>query len=342
MALPGAGEIGPEYGVEVFTGVRPTSDLTVANYLGAMKQIVSLQEDHEPVVFVADIHGLTDQDPETISKHREEVVKDYLALGVDPEKTELFMQSHLLPELSSMTLLLSRELTLNRLTNVPTLKDKLGDEANPLSARVMLGLYPVLMASDILAQRAQFVPVGKDQIAHVELTRELAASFNSRNGETFPMPEAYVEDEGTEPLRILALKGNGKMSKSVPSSAIFLTDSPDEVHDKLRRAQTAPLGVMTPHLTSLVQIAKGLSNDPEVHLDVDEIVEDHMDVLPVMGKLKNLLNVVINDFLAGYQAEDARVSQDPGLVHDVLAEGNAHAKERAEETLQLMRDRLKI
>lgn len=342
MVLPGEKASNPEYGAEVFTGIRPTSDLTIANYLGAVREIVDLQEEFEPVVFVADVHGLTDQDPETVAKHREAVVKDYLALGVDPERTELFMQSHILPELSSMTLLLSREITLNRLTNVPTLKDKLGDDADPLSARVMLGLYPVLMASDILAQRARLVPVGKDQIAHIELTRELADSFNSRNGETFPMPEAYIADDGSEPLRILSLKGSGKMSKSQPNSAIFLTDSSENVEQKLKRAQTGPAGVMTPHITSLIQVVKGLTQDTVVHDRVDEIIADHMDVQPVMRDLKILASTVINDFLSGYKAAEERIAQDPDFVHDVLTSGNARAQERAEDTLQYMRDKLKI
>ncbi|HTE22257.1 MAG TPA: tryptophan--tRNA ligase, partial [Candidatus Limnocylindria bacterium] len=328
-----------------------TGELTVANYLGAVVEVVGLQKEFEPVVFVADIHGLTDQDPGIVAEHKEEVVKDFLALGVDPERASIFMQSDILPELGATTLLLSRELTLNELTGVPTLKDQVNKaklkegkegEDDPLSAKVMLGLYPVLMAADILAQRAHLVPVGKDQISHLELTRRLAERFNDRHSQTFPMPEAYVTDGDTEPLRILSLKGDGKMSKSERHTALFLADSPGVIEQKLRRAQTGPAGELTPHITSLSQIAKGLSTDTEVHQRVDDLIGEHMDGEPVMGTFKGVVTGVVNDFLADYRQAGERIAQDPGFVQDVLENGRGPAKERAAETLQAMQDALKL
>jgi tryptophanyl-tRNA synthetase len=338
----GGGNDGVDYGVEVFTGIRPTGDLTVANHLGSVNEIVALQENFRPVVFVADVHALTDQDPETVAKHRLEVVKDYLALGVDPEGASIFMQSDLLGELSAMTLLLSRELTLSELTGVPTLKDKLGDDENQLSARVFLGMYPVLMASDILAQRAQFVPVGRDQIAHIELTRRLAEKFNTRNGATFPMPEAYVADEGEGPLTVLSLRGKGKMSKSKPEGALFLADSPDVVRDKVNRAQTGFPGEVTPHIESLAQIAKGLSDDEATHQKVDDLVAEHAVGEAVMGKFKGVVTDVVNDFLEGYHDRKQSIASDPHFITDVLAEGRRPAQQRARATLEAMRAKLNI
>jgi tryptophanyl-tRNA synthetase len=328
------------YGTQVFTGIRPTGDLTIANYLGAVREIVDLQQTYEPVVFVADVHGMTDQSPDTVAEHREEVVKDFLALGVDPDRAEIFTQSQLLRPLGAATVLLSGEITLNELTNVPTLKDKLGDEQDPLSIRTLMALYPVLMAADILAQRAELVPVGKDQIAHIELTRDLARRFNDRHEPTFPMPSAYMADGGGEPLKILALTGDGKMSKSQPGGALFLADDRSEVTRKVRRAQTGMDGQVTPHIESLVNIAKGLTGDATVHQKVDGIIDEYKAGGQVMGQLKGVVTTVVNDFLGEYRYQ--RAAQGPDLVHDVLAQGNARANARAEETLDAMMSALKM
>lgn len=333
---------GNRYNAEIFTGIRPTSELTIANHLGAVQEIIDLQEEFEPLVFVADVHGLTDQTPQTIAEHRMGVVSDYLALGVNPEKTTIFMQSHILKELSAMTLLMSREMTLNELTNVPTLKDKLGDEDDPLSARVMLGLYPILMASDILAQKAHQVPVGKDQIAHIELTRRLARRFNDRHGEVFPIPKAYISDENKEPLKILSLKSDGKMSKSQPNGAIFLSDSAEIVSEKLRTAQTGAPGENTAHIDSLFQIARGISSDSGVLEQVDDLYDAHSRSEQVMKDFKKLLSTIISDFLAEYQTKKATFEQNPDFVQDVITTGNVIAKRNAESVLNDMQEAMRF
>ncbi len=322
----------PEYKVELFTGVRPTSDLTVANYLGAIKPIIELQKKGvRPVVFVADMHAMTDKEPSSAKKFTREVVVDYLALGINPQKTTIFVQSDIGPQILALTSYLTRIISVAELLRVPTLKDKLKNSKNPETANVMLLLYPVLMAADILIQRAEKVAVGEDQLVHIEVTRELARRFNNRYGNIFPLPMAYE----MESLKILALKGKEKMSKTSPAGAIFLTDSSAAVRKKIKGAKTAFEKEMNESLKSHIMLAKGLSENKNDLEKIDEIIEAHMRGEKVMGEFKTMLGDITERFLKKFQTKRKEVVADPDYIFSILEKGAQFAKKNSSETLDL-------
>jgi len=315
---------------EVITGIRPTGNLTVANYLGAVVPILELQKQGKsPLVFVADIHAMTDHEPSQVQRYIHEVVADYLALGVDPDQTKIYVQSALFGEVTTLMALLARQISVAELLRVPTLKDKLRDNQRPETANALLLLYPVLMAADILLNRAQKIPVGEDQLAHIETARLLARRFNKRYGNVFPEPEAMQ----IKSLRILSLKGVGKMSKTNPDGAIFLTDTPEEAARKIKSAETAIEGKMTDRLESHILIAKGLAKTETERGEIDSIVEEHMAGKPVMGQFKQLLTRLTINFLKDFQEKRASIISDPNLISSILEEGRMVAKTNAEATL---------
>lgn len=321
------------YKVKVFTGIRPSGDLTVANYLGAIEPILNLlKKGIEPMVFVADLHALTDKEPSLVKKFTREVVVDYLALGLDPQKTTIFVQSVIGPQLFTLMSYLARHITVAELLRVPTLKDKLRKNAREETANSLLLLYPVLMASDILMQRAEQVPVGEDQIAHLEVTRLLAKRFNKNYGNVFPIPKAYQ----VKSLRILSLKGGEKMSKSVPEGAIFLTDDIESAINKVKRAVTAIEGKMTEGLESNIILAKGLCKSEDDQARIDAIIAEHMAGKKVMDEFKKVLAKVVTEFLTDFQERRKKIVQETGLIDSVLDKGNKVAIENANETMALV------
>ncbi len=325
------------YLVDVFTGIRPTGGLTVANYLGAVHPIVNLQkEGHKPLVFVADLHALTDNEPGVARAYTRGVVADYLALGIDPRLTNIFVQSHIQDEILLLTLILSRLVSVAELIRVPTLKDKIKEGGNAESANALLMLYPVMMAADILMQRAHYIPVGEDQVAHLEMTQKLARRFNAQYADVFPKPQVEV----VETLRILSLKGKRKMSKSYPEGAIFLTDEPDVAQKKIHKAQTSFESDMSPHLSSHIIVAKGLTQDEVIRQEIDEIVAQHLAGKSVMGEFKAIFANVVKVFLAEFQERRREITADPSYIDEVLEEGNVVAKRNASETMELVMEAL--
>lgn len=326
-----------EYAVKVLTGVRPTGDLTVANYLGAVKPILELQADGmRPFLFVADLHALTDKEPEIARTYVYEVVADYLALGIDPKKTTMYTQSSMSGLVFSLMGYLARHATVAELLRIPTLKDKLKDTENPENANSLLMMYPILMAADILIQRSEYVPTGEDQLPHIEMTRLLARRFNKKYKEVFALPKAMKK----ESLRILSLRGDGKMSKSSPEGALFLTDDAKTIEKKLRRAQTAVEGEMNAVLLSHIQIAKGLAKDPADIAAVDVLLGAHKKGEAVMGDFKNLMIKIVQEFLGEFQQRRAEITADPDYIPSVLEKGNKKARKNAEATLTLVEDAL--
>lgn len=320
-----------DYKVEVLTGIRPTGDLTIANYLGAVVPVIELQaQGVSPVVFVADLHAITDNEPATVRQYIHEVVADYIALGVDPQKTKIYLQSDIAGEVTTFTALLARHISVAELLRVPTLKDKIRANAQPETANALLLLYPVLMAADILLNRAKKVPVGEDQLAHMEVTRLLARRFNKRYGEVFPIPQVLQ----VKSLRLLSLKGEGKMSKTNPGGAIFLTDDFKTIANKIKAAETAFEGAMNDKLESHILIAKGLAKTDAERDEVDAVIEAHKSGKPVMGQFKQLLIQIVQNFLREFQAKRAEIVRNPSYIPSVLEEGAVVARENAVETLK--------
>jgi len=320
-----------KYKVEVLTGIRPTGDLTIANYLGAVAPIIELQtQGISPVVFVADLHAITDNEPTKVRQYLYGVVADYIALGIDPQKANIYLQSDISGEVTTFTAFLARLISVAELLRVPTLKDKLKAKANPETANALLLLYPVLMAADILLNKARKVPVGEDQLAHLEVTRLLARRFNKRYGNVLPIPEVLQ----VKSLRLLSLKGGGKMSKTNPGGAIFLTDDSKSVAKKIKAAETAFEGVMNEKLESHILIAKGLAKTESERKEINAIVKAHKNGKPVMGQFKQLLTHIVQNFLREFQEKRAKITKDPLYIPSVLEKGVKVARENAIETLE--------
>ena len=330
-------KIEPEYKTEIFTGIRPTGNLTVANYLGAVKPILDLQKKEESIlVFVADLHALTDNEPSVVKKYCYEVVADYIALGIDPNKTRIFLQSDIEEEIMVLSAFLARHTNVAELLRVPTLKDKLKNNARPETANALLFLYPVIMAADILIQRAKKVPVGQDQVAHIEFTRELAKDFNKKYGEVFPMPQPLEQ----KALRIISLKGESKMSKSIPQGALFLSDDAKTIAKKIKTAETAFEGKMNDRLESHIIVAKELAKTEKEIQEIDGIIDEHKKGKAVMGQFKQIFARMAQDFLQEFQARKKEITKDPSFIPAVLEQGAKIAKANTQETLEFVKQAL--
>ena len=328
-----------QYKVELLTGIRPTGDLTVANYLGAVAPIVKFQsEGISPLVFVADLHAITDNEPAIIKQYIYGIVADYIALGIDPQRAVIYRQSDIAGEVATLTALLARHISVAELLRVPTLKDKLKKNARPETANTLLLLYPVLMAADILLNRAKKVAVGEDQLAHMEVTRQLAKRFNKKYGNVFPLPEVLQ----IKSLRILSLKGEGKMSKTNPKGAIFLTDNMETVAKKIKATETAFEGVMSEKLKSHILVIKGLAKTEAELNELNTIIQAHKNGKRVMKQFKQLMTQVVQNFLQEFQEKRAKIMENQSYIPSILEKGAKIAKENALETLEEVRRVLQI
>ncbi len=323
-----------EYKVEVFTGIRPSGGLTIANAIGAVNPIVKLQNEEEignTMVFVADLHALTDGEPNETQGHVLDVVKDYIALGLDPKRNSIFVQSSLIQEIGELNLYLSRLVTIAELMRVPTLKEKIKKGQNESNANSLLAMYPIMMASDILLQRSEYVPVGEDQVAHIEITRVLAQKFNKKYGETLPLPK--VLSLGA-PVRVKSLNGNGKMSKSDPSGAILLDDPIEVSLNKIKRAQTAFAKESSDSLDALIMIGEYVSNEEEKE-QLKGIIKRHYEGENVMGEFKSALSIPLERFLTEFQSKKNEISNQD--IEKKIIEDCAIAKKNAQETISMVR-----
>ena len=331
----------------VFSGVQPTGNLHLGNYLGAIKRFVALQQSYECIYCVVDMHAITVwQDPRELAGQIREVTAAFLAAGVDPAKHIVFNQSQVAEhaELAWVFNCVARLGWLNRMTQF---KDKAGKDRE--NASVGLYAYPVLMAADILAYRATHVPVGEDQKQHLELTRDIAQKFNNDFGASiaergfedgfFPLTEPLI---GGPAARVMSLRdGTKKMSKSDPSdnSRINLADGADAIAQKIRKAKTDP--------EPLPGEEKGLESRPEadnlvgIYAALAEISKS--DVLKDFGggqfsTFKGALVDLAVDKLAPIAAEMKRLTADPGHIDAVLADGAERARAIARPTIDAVKD----
>jgi tryptophanyl-tRNA synthetase len=308
----------------IITGIRPSANLTVANLIGSVVPILELQKGTTPIsVFVATMHGLTDHEAKEVVPNVIEVARDYLALGLDPDRVTIFDQRTVRKEVALLKVYLERHMTIARLVRVPTLKDKLKAGQNPENASALLALYPIMMAADILLQDATLVPVGKDQLSHVEAARELARAFDAKYGNALVVPDALNQQE---PVNILALRGEGKMSKSKPDDAIFLVDTEEVIRKKIKRAETANPGEPSEKIDSLVYLAKSIA--PHRASDIDHLIVRHLAGEKVMAEFKGLLADLLVEFTGSFQKRRAKITKK--MAEQVLIDGGQVALARAQ------------
>lgn len=317
-----------------FSGVQPTNNLHLGNYLGAMKNWVELQNSHETFYCVVDLHAITvKQDPKELRQNVLNVAKTYLALGINPEKSTIFVQSHV-KEHVELGWLLNTIAKMSELERMTQFKDKSQQHAENIN--VGLFDYPVLMAADILLYNTQVVPVGDDQKQHVELTRDLAARFNSLYGKTFIEPEPLIQKEGA---RIMGLDDpTKKMSKSATSanSYIALLDPSEVIAKKISRAvtdsgTTIESGADRPALTNLLTIYSLLANQPTKAIEKEYSGKGYAD-------FKKGLTKVVTDFTSDFQNKFNALDDDK--VRNILENGaekaRAVAKQKIEEVKKKM------
>jgi len=317
----------------VFSGMRPTGLLHLGNYIGALQNWVALQQDYDCIYCAVDIHALTTvespEDTQSIKPNIEDMVLDWLAAGVDPEKSIVFVQSHV-PEVMSLHTLLSMVTPLGWLTRVPTFKDKVR-QMHETEGTVNYGLvgYPVLQTADIILYKADTVPVGQDQVPHIELSREIVRRFNTMFGETFPEPQAKL----TEAPLLLGLDGKNKMSKTLDNH-LDLAATPEETTKRVLTAFTDPERVRRDipgrpqvcNIYSLHKIFSGAEAASTVYTECTTAQRGCVDC-------KRHIADSINDYLKDLRERRREFKARPGYVQEILHEGGKKAKAIAVETL---------
>ena len=318
----------------VLSGMQASGRLHLGNLIGALKNWVRLQEEYDCYYFVADWHALTTMyaDPSFIRESTKDILINFLAAGLDPEKCTMFLQSRI-PEHAELHLLLSMITPLGWLERVPTYKEKQQElKDKDLSTYGFLG-YPLLQTADILIYRAKYVPVGIDQVPHLEISREIARRFNYLYRETFPEPEALL----TEFPKVVGVDGR-KMSKSY-DNAIFLSDSPEEVQQKIMTMMTDPARVKrtdpgNPELSPVYQLHKIFSSKEEQ----DEVVKGCITAgIGCIDCKKILLKNIFSIMEPIWQRRNDLLN-NPDMLDDIVNRGTEKATKTVEETMQLVRD----
>jgi len=321
----------------VFSGIQPSGSLHLGNYLGAIRQWVAMQDTHDCVYCAVDLHAITvRQERAALRRNTIDLVNLLLACGIDPERSIVIVQSHV-PQHTELAWILNTITYMGELRRMTQYKDKTAG-AERESVGVGLFDYPVLMAADILLYQADAVPVGEDQKQHVELTRDLAERFNNAFGRTFTVPEPVIRSEAA---RVMALDDpTRKMSKSAggENSYIALTDPPDVVRRKVRRAVTdsgseVRPGPDKPALTNLLEIYAALSGESVAAL-VDRYAGKGY------AEFKADLAEVVVEALRPIQARIRELEADRSLTLDILRRGAEQAEAIAERTMVRVRDRL--
>jgi len=317
----------------VFSGARPTGRQHLGNYLGAIQNYVSLQDEYDCIYCIVDIHALTSlEDTGGLQRNIHEMMLDWLAVGLDPRKSILFVQSHV-PEVTELHTLLSMVTPLSWLLRVPTFKEKI--KLQPQNVNYGLVGYPVLMTADIVLYKAEVVPVGEDQIPHLELAREIARRFNSLFGDTFPEPEAKLT---SFPL-VLGLDGKEKMSKQLGND-IELALSDEETIARVMEAVTDPARRYRddpghPEICNIFRL-QGYFNP----FQLDNIADQCRSAKIGCVDCKMLLAQEINAALKPFRERRAVLAAKPRCVTDVLADGAQRARVIARKTIKEVKQKM--
>lgn len=325
----------------ILSGMRPTGRLHIGHYVGALESWVELQDKFQNYHLIADYHNLTTNlDTSTIYDDTINMVIDWVAAGINPEKSPIFRQSKV-KQHTELFLIFSMLITKARLEKNPTLKEQIRDLNLESITYGHLG-YPVLQAADILLYKGELVPVGEDQVPHIEITRQIADAFNSRytlpdGKKVFPVPEAKI----TRFARLPGLDGKAKMSKSLNNS-IFISDSDTEIRNKMRKAFTDPN-----------KLRKGDKGNPEICLvftyhkkfnpdEVEEIRQGCSSGTLGCVDCKNNISEKISNFFLSIREKRQQLENNKQYIVEILEDGETKAREIAESTMQEVRKAMSI
>ncbi len=319
----------------VVSGIRPTGFLHLGNYFGALRNYVRMQNDFECFFFVADWHSLTTHPDTTYLQNSvNRVIAENIACGLDTEKVTLYVQSTV-PEISELYLYLNTMAYKGELEKTATFKDKARSQPNNMNAGLLT--YPVLQAADVLIHKAVKVPVGKDQEQHLEMARNFAERFNSRYGETFPLPYAY--NYSNDLVKIMGLDGLGKMSKSEnQNSTIFLADEDDAIRTKIKKAKTdsgpqEENSIKPAYIENLFRLMTFVSDSETVNT----FEKSFNDCTIRYGDMKKQLAEDMVQFISPIRKRSFEIQQDKSYLSSVIKKGAEKARESAVKTLNAVR-----
>ena len=327
----------------ILTGDRPTGRLHIGHYFGSLKTRVEMQNsgEYDPYILIADVQALTDNfnNPEKVRKNVREVMLDYLSVGLDPEKTTIYIQS-MIPEVAELTVFYSNLVTIARLERNPTVKTEIAQKRELFGESVTYGFlgYPVSQAADITAFEGKLVPVGEDQLPLIEQCREIVRKFNSIYGEVLVEPEAVLSST----KRIKGLDGNEKMGKSL-GNAIYLSDTPEEITKKVMSAVTDPNRIRkddkgNPDIC-MVAYYHDLFTKKEEYKQVCE--ECRAGTRGCVACKKELAQNII-DFLAPMREKRKYYEERPELVDKFLISGTKKARKTAKETMKKVKKAMRL
>lgn len=324
----------------LITGDRPTGRLHLGHYFGSLQNRVELQKEYESYILVADVQALTDnfENPEKVRKNVREVILDYLSAGIDPEYSNIYIQSKI-PEVAELTVYFSNLVTVNRLFRNPTTKAEVSQkDIFNKGENITFGFlgYPVSQAADIVALDGDVVPVGEDQLPHIEQAREIVRKFNNIYGETLKEPEAIL----SKFVRVKGLDGNEKMSKSL-GNCIYLSDTPEEVNKKIMSAVTDPN-----------KIKKDDPANPDVCMvyyyhklvksDTDTICKECKSGCRGCVACKKELAENMNKFLDPIREKRKYYEEHPDEVEEIIKKGTEAARNKARQTMKKVIKSMKI
>lgn len=320
----------------VCSGIRPTGNIHLGNYFGALRNFVRMQDEHDCFFFVADYHSLTTHPtPEDLYGNARQILIQYIACGLDPDKATIYLQSDL-PETVELYLFLNMNAYLGELERVTSFKDKVRQNPNNVNAGLLT--YPTLMAADIIIHKATKVPVGKDQEQHLEMTRTFAQRFNNMyNHEVFPLPQAY--NFGHDLMKIPGLDGSGKMGKSEgEGNAIFLNEDPKSIRKKIMRAKTDS-GPTEMNQTKPVEIENLFTLMKVVSTpDTVEYFEDLYNRCQIRyGDMKKQLAEDMVSFCEPFRTKIEALASDEDYLRRIMDQGKEKARESARKTLYEVR-----
>ncbi|MBE6996675.1 MAG: tryptophan--tRNA ligase [Ruminococcaceae bacterium] len=315
----------------MLSGIQPSGDLHIGNYLGAIKNWAERAEQYDCYYFMADMHTITvRQDPAALRRRTPTQLAQYIACGLDPQKNTLFIQSHV-PEHAQLGWVLNCYTMFGELSRMTQFKDKSQKNADNINGGLFT--YPALMAADILLYQPDYVPVGEDQKQHCELTRDVAIRFNNLYGETFKVPEPFIPKVGA---RVMMLNDpEKKMSKSDPNGCVFLMEKPDDIQRKFKRAVT---DCDTEHCVRYDAKAKpGVSNLMDIYSAVTgktyAEIEREFDGLGY-GAFKPAVGEAVADYLRPIREETERILADKAYLQSVYKDGAERAGAIARKTLR--------